>query len=63
MYMTTATELTALEDRIAGSVVGPDDARFDASRQAWNLVADQRPAAVVHPESAGDVAAVVRFAS
>jgi FAD/FMN-containing dehydrogenase len=48
---------------IAGRIATPDDADWDQARQAWNLAADQRPAAVAFVESADDVAAVVRFAA
>jgi len=47
---------------LTGDVTRPDDPGWDAARQAWNLVADQRPAAVVHAESAEDVAATVAYA-
>jgi FAD binding domain len=47
----------------APALVLPADARFDAARRAWNLAVDQRPAAVALPESAPDVAAVVRYAA
>ncbi len=56
-------ELRDLGDRIDGDVVLPGDDAWDASRQAWNLAVDQRPAAVVYPASADDVATVVRFAA
>jgi FAD/FMN-containing dehydrogenase len=55
-------ELARLCEHIDGRVVTRDDRRYDEARQAWNLVVDQRPAAVAYPESARDVAAVVRFA-
>jgi FAD/FMN-containing dehydrogenase len=45
-----------------GKVVIPEHGAFDAARRAWNLSIDQRPAAVVLPESAQDVAAAVLFA-
>jgi FAD binding domain len=63
MYMTKTSDLDALEGRLSGSVVAPGEDRYDASRQAWNLAVDQRPAAVVYPESADDVATAVRFAA
>ena len=56
-------ELRDLGDRLAGDVVLPGDETWDASRQAWNLAVDQRPAAVVYPASADDVATTVRFAA
>jgi FAD/FMN-containing dehydrogenase len=40
----------------------PGDGGWDAARQAWNLSVDQRPVAVVFPEAAEDVAAVVGLA-
>ncbi|HEX6527628.1 MAG TPA: FAD-binding protein [Streptosporangiaceae bacterium] len=47
---------------LEGKVFSPPDDGFDDARRAWNLAVDQRPAAVVFPESARDVAAAVRFA-
>jgi FAD/FMN-containing dehydrogenase len=41
----------------------PGDAGFDAARQAWNLLIDQRPDAVVRPGAAADVVAAVRYAA
>jgi FAD/FMN-containing dehydrogenase len=55
--MTDFTELS-----IAGRVATPSDPDWDEARAAWNLAADQRPAAVAFVESAEDVAATVRFA-
>jgi FAD/FMN-containing dehydrogenase len=48
----------ALADRI----VLPDHAAYDQTRVAWNLAVDQRPSAVVFPESPEDVVAAVLFA-
>ncbi|HWJ83251.1 MAG TPA: FAD-binding protein [Nocardioides sp.] len=48
--------------REACPVVLPDDQEWDPARQAWNLAVDQRPAAVALPETADQVAAVVRAA-
>lgn len=47
----------------SGRVATEGDSSWDADRQAFNLAVDQRPAAVVHPTGAADVAAVVRFAA
>jgi FAD binding domain-containing protein len=44
------------------ALVQPGEAGWEGARQAWNLAADQRPVAVVLPETAADVAAVVDFA-
>ena len=48
---------------LAGQFVLPRDQDYDQVRQAWNLAVDQRPAAVILPESAADVAAAVRYAA
>src|SRR5215216_6283173 len=47
---------------IHGRVVTTDDADWDQARQAWNLVADQHPAAIAIVQSADDVAKVMGFA-
>jgi FAD binding domain-containing protein/berberine-like enzyme len=39
--------------------VSPTDPAFDFARRSWNLAVEQKPAAVVFPESAQDVAAAV----
>ena len=56
------TGVGVLRAVLDGEVVGPGDADWDGARGAWNLAADQRPAAVVYPESVNDVLAVVGFA-
>jgi hypothetical protein len=43
-------------------LVLPHDPGWNEARQAWNLAVDQRPAAVALPESAEEVAGVVRWA-
>ena len=48
---------------LAGQLIRADDTGYDQARQAWNLTIDQRPDAVVLPESAADVAAAVRYAA
>ena len=48
---------------ITGRVATASDADWDGARQAWNLAADQRPAAVAFIEGPGDVSAVVRYAA
>jgi hypothetical protein len=62
----TAIDISPLADalraRHAGSVIVPGDADWDVARQAWNLAADQHPAAVVIPSSVDDVVAVVDVA-
>jgi FAD/FMN-containing dehydrogenase len=51
-----------LRAAINGDVFVPGDRGYDEARQAWNLAANQRPAAVVFVQSAADVAQAVRFA-
>lgn len=52
----------ALRDALGDLVVLPADADYDAARQAWNVAIDQRPAAVVRPNTADEVVAAVRAA-
>jgi FAD/FMN-containing dehydrogenase len=59
---TTLTDVAQLRSRIAGDVITPGDAEYDVARQAWNLAVDQEPVMVALPESAGDVARIVRYA-
>ena len=51
-----------LASALEGKIVLPPHARYDEARRAWNLAVDQRPAAVVFPDSAHDVATAVLFA-
>src|SRR6187402_3337135 len=48
-----------LRDRFAGSVVTAADAGYDQARGAFNLLADQRPAAVATPCTVAETAAIV----
>ena len=45
-----------------GKIILPEHGVYDDARRAWNLAIDQRPAAVVLPESAQDVVSAVLFA-
>jgi FAD/FMN-containing dehydrogenase len=56
-------DLAPLRSAVGGDITGPGDDGYDGARGAWNLVADQRPAVVVHAASTDDVAAVIRFAA
>jgi FAD binding domain/Berberine and berberine like len=60
---TTLTDVAQLRRRIAGDVITPGDAEYDVARQAWNLAVEQEPVMVALPESAGDVARIVRYAA
>ena len=57
-----AHDLGPLRSTVSGSVLAPGDDGWDAGRQAWNVLADQQPAAVVFADSPRDVTAVVGFA-
>jgi FAD/FMN-containing dehydrogenase len=62
MIATTNSPFSGLAAALPGKVVLPSDDGWDAARQPWQLLVDQRPAAVVFPESAEDVVQVVLFA-
>ena len=47
---------------IGGRTATAEDSDWDEARQAWNLAADQRPAAVAFVESPDDVSRVIGFA-
>ncbi|MEV6410158.1 FAD-binding oxidoreductase [Kribbella sp. NPDC051718] len=57
--MTLIEELRAA---VKGEVFGPGDPEYDVQRQAWFLLVDQRPAAVVHVTGTEDVQAAIRLA-
>jgi UDP-N-acetylenolpyruvoylglucosamine reductase len=58
---TALDAVAALRERV-GEVVAQGDAGWDEARQAWNLSADQHPAAVALPRDAGEVAATLAVA-
>ncbi|HYP48966.1 MAG TPA: FAD-binding oxidoreductase [Thermoleophilaceae bacterium] len=58
-----ASRLDPLRSRLNGQALAPGEDGWDAARQAWNLLADQRPAGVVFAQGADDVVATVEFAS
>ena len=56
-------ESSELARALEGEIVLPAGDGWDEARQAFNLEVDQRPAAVVFPESARDVATALLFAA
>ncbi|MEA2471486.1 MAG: hypothetical protein QOE38_2485 [Thermoleophilaceae bacterium] len=58
----SSTELRTLKALSSGPVISPSDSGYDEARAAWNLVADQRPAAVAIPENETDIAFAVAYA-
>jgi FAD/FMN-containing dehydrogenase len=58
----SSTELRTLKALSTGAVVAPSDSGYDEARAAWNLAADQRPAAVAMPQNESDVAFAVAYA-
>ncbi len=57
------TALDHLRSQIQGALVSPDDRHYDDVRKAWSLTVDHRPALVLVPETATDIAAAVRYAN
>jgi hypothetical protein len=51
-----------LQARIQGTVITPEDPRYDGARRAWNLTVEQRPAAIVMAANALDVVEASQFA-
>ena len=60
--MTTITSHLHLSEALTGAVVLPGDPRYDQARSSFNLLVDQRPAAVAFPSDARDVADAVAYA-
>src|SRR3954449_7126427 len=58
----SSTELRTLKAMSSGAVASPTDSGYDEARAAWNLAADQRPAAVAIPENESDIAFAVAYA-
>ena len=52
----------ALATNLSGRVSTSGDTDWDSAREAFNLTADQQPAAVVHAADGRDVSVTVRFA-
>jgi FAD/FMN-containing dehydrogenase len=51
-----------LRRSLAGSVLGPEDADYDAARRCFNALVDRRPAVIARCTGPGDVATALDFA-
>jgi FAD/FMN-containing dehydrogenase len=63
--MTTTLDSALVADlagQVSGSVLGPQDAGYDASREVHNALIDRRPALIVRWRTACDVAAALALA-
>ncbi len=54
--------LTDLRASLAGTVIAPDDAEYEAARRCFNALIDRRPVAIVRCTEPSDVATAFAFA-
>ncbi len=60
--MSTTQPLTALRERLRGTLILPGDAGYDQARMVWNAMIDRRPAAIAQCTGVADVIETVNFA-
>lgn len=58
-----ATTAEALKPNIEGDVLAPGSDGYDDARAVWNAMIDRKPALIARCQSAGDVAATLKFAA
>ena len=58
-----ARKLQCVNDRLKGRILGPEEDGWDEARTAFNLLVDQRPAAIAVPADVHDVTMIVRLAA
>ena len=63
MLISQSTRFSELQSRLHGQVLTDIDEAWDSARQTFNVLHDQRPAAIVRVASADDVAETVRYAA
>jgi FAD/FMN-containing dehydrogenase len=56
-----ARDLDELRRSFDGEVITPADVSYDEARRLWNALNDRRPAVIVRPRSAAEVATAIRF--
>ena len=52
----------ASPDASPATIITPEDPSYDDARRLWNAVHDRRPAVIVRPTTADEVATAIRFA-
>jgi FAD/FMN-containing dehydrogenase len=55
-------DLARLKRRFEGELITAEDERYGAARRLWNAIPDRRPAVILQPRSARDVAAAILYA-
>ncbi len=58
---TLPADFDQLRRSFRGDILTPNDAIYDAARRLWNAIHDLRPAAIVRPTNAAEVATAIRF--
>src|SRR4051812_42822363 len=61
MSIDMAQRVATFRETFAGDVITSDDPRYEQGRRVWNGMVDRRPALIVRPRIAGDVATAIRF--
>ena len=59
---TSTVSVSSLKDQLSCRVVGPDDAGYDDLRAVFSGGIDRRPAVIIRPANAADVAQAVSIA-
>lgn len=60
--MPTHPAIVALQERLTGTILLPEDTGYPAARQPWNLAIEQRPDAVATPADVEDLRALLEAA-